>query len=80
MAIPMPTPYKLYLQTLPREKPGKEQSIYISNTYTRLLFRIGGALLGLCLFPQLLQLVLPLLSRSVNDILLDTENAGLHDN
>ena len=41
------------------------------------LLRIGGALLGLCLFPQLLQLVLPLLGRGVNDILLDTENAGL---
>lgn len=34
-------------------------------------------LLCLCLFPQLHQLILPLLSRSVDDVLFDTENASL---
>lgn len=72
------------IQTRPGEKR-KDQSIHsthIQHLHLPLL-RIGGAkifmlhLLCLCLFPQLHQLILPLLSRGVDDVLFDTENASL---
>lgn len=62
-----------------REKYTRIQRLHLP------LLRIGSAnvfmlyLLCLCLFPQLHQLVLPFLSRGVDDVLLDTENASLHN-